>query len=77
MKHFPTNAASDTSTAPIWTNANEQERILDKWKKLYNETQELVDARTWTGTGSHHKHPLEVMLYDIRRLITRLEHGLK
>ena len=69
---------TDTSaTTPIWTNANEQERILDKWKKLYNETQELVDAMTWTGTGSHHKHPLEVMLWDIKKLIARLEQGLK
>ena len=52
-------------------------KVLDKWKQLYQETQELVDAMTWVDDKRGHKHPLEVMLYDIRRLITRLEQGLK
>lgn len=74
MKHFPTNAASDTSTNPRRTANNEQEPILDKWKKIYHETEMLIDAMTWTG---HYKHPLEVMLWDVNKLIARLEQGLK
>lgn len=78
MQHFSTTAPGDTTSTGIgWTQENEQERVLNKWKKLHDETQELVDAMTWVGTGSHHKHPLEVMLYDIKKLIARLEQGLK
>ena len=68
---------NDTSTTPIWTNANEQERILDQWKRLYHETELLIDAMTWTGPRRGHKHPLEVMLWDVKKLINRLEQGLK
>lgn len=69
-------STNDTTTIPIpiWTNANEKERVLNKWKKLYKDTEMLIDAITWTG---HYKHPLEVMLWDLSKLITRLEQGLK
>ena len=56
--------------------SNNEEMILLKWKKLQNDTQELVDMMTWTGTGSHYKHPLEVLLWDINRLVERLELGV-
>ena len=65
---------NSTTTVPIWTNNNESERTLMKWKKLYNETESLVDSLMWTG---HHKHPLEVMLWDLTKLIARLEQGMK
>jgi hypothetical protein len=69
---------NDTSTNPRRTVDNdEQERILNKWKKLYHETEMLIDAITWTGPRRGHKHPLEVMLWDLSKLITRLEQGLK
>lgn len=69
---------NDTSTTPIWTNANEQERILDKWRKLYHETELLIDTTAWFETGdNHYKHPREVMFWDLSKLINRLEQGLK
>jgi hypothetical protein len=70
---------NDTSTNPrrTLTQDNEQERILDQWKKLYHETEMLIDAMTWTGPRRGHKDPLEVMLWDLSKLIARLEQGLK
>jgi len=66
---------NSTETVPSWTSNNDEEEItLKKWKKLYNETEILVDSLMWTG---HHKHPLEVMLWDLSKLISRLESGLK
>ena len=66
---------NSTETVPSWTSNNDEEEItLKKWKKLYNETEILVDSLMWIG---HHKHPLEVMLWDLSKLISRLESGLK
>jgi len=65
---------NSTATIPIWTNDNESERTLMKWKKLYNETEILVDSLSWTG---HYKHPLGIMLWDLTKLIARLEQGMK
>jgi acyl carrier protein phosphodiesterase len=68
---------TDTSTNPRRTANNQQELVLDKWKRLYHDIELLIDIITWVDDKRGHKHPLEVMLYDVRRLITRLEHGLK
>ena len=66
---------NSTETVPSWTSNNDEEEItLKKWKKLYNEVELMVDSIMWTG---HHKHPLEVMLWDVSKLIARLEGGLK
>ena len=66
---------TDTTSIGIWTPSNEEERILYKWKKLQQQTQELVDIMI--ETGNHYKHPLEVMLIDINKLVTWLEQELK
>ena len=66
---------TSTETVPSWSNANdEKELTLKKWKKLYNQVELMTDSLMWTG---HHKHPLEVMLWDLKKLIARLEQGMK
>lgn len=51
--------------------------ILDRWKKLYDETALLIDSMTWVDDKRGHKHPLEMILWDLTKLIARLEQGLK
>ena len=66
---------NSTETVPSWSNANdEKEFTLKKWKKLHNRVELMVDSLMWTG---HHKHPLEVLLWDLTKLISRLESEVK
>jgi len=68
---------NSTATVPIWTNDNESERTLMKWKKLYNDAVILADSVMWMEPGGQRSHGMAVLLWDLTKLISRLEQGLK
>jgi len=69
---------NSTATVPIWTNDNDEEEItLKKWRKLYNEAVILADSIMWMEPGGQRSHGMAVLLWDLTKLISRLESGLK
>ena len=69
---------NSTETVPSWSNANdENELTLKKWKKLYNEAVILADSVMWMEPGGQRSHGMAVLLWDITKLISRLEQGMK
>ena len=67
---------NSTETVPSWTSNNDEEEItLKKWRKLYNQVEILVDSIVVWENSSNRRHPMEVLLWDLTKLISRLERG--
>ena len=69
---------NSTETVPSWTSNNDEEEItLKKWRKLYNEAVILADSIMWREPGGQRSHGMAVLLWDLTKLIARLEQGMK